>query len=128
MAFVMGKDGSVRIGATAMALDSWSLNPSFNTADVTVYGNKTKRNAQTLAEWTGEASGTLDMADAGVVALLDQFKDGTGGAAVDFRCYTAAGNYWSGNGILTGASIGSTVGDKVTVSLSFACAGDLNRT
>lgn len=127
MAAVMGKDGDVRIGSVTLSLDSWSINPSFNTADVTVYGNDTKVNAQTLAEWSGEASGTLDLANATSVALLDQFKLGAGGAAVNFRGYTGASTYWSGSAILTGASIGSTVGDKVTVSFSFACAGDLNR-
>ncbi len=128
MAFAMGKDGDVKIGSVTLKLDSWSINPSFNTADVTVYGNKTKVNAQTLAEWTAEASGTLDTADAQQLALLDQFKAGAGGAAVDFRGYTGASAYFSGSAILTGSSLGSTVGDKVTVSFSLACAGDLNRT
>ena len=137
MAFAMGKDGDFKFGTTeplassTMTLDSFSINPSFNTADVSAYGNKTKVNAQTLAEWTAEASGTLDLANTTQAALLDQFKLGAGGGGY-FKGYTqtkmGSSAFWHGSVILTGTSIGSTVGDKVTVSFSFACNGDLKRT
>ena len=128
MAAIIGKDGDIRIGSVTLSLDSWTLNPTFNTADITKFGNKTKVNVQTLAEWSAEGSGTLDTADAQQGALLDQFMSGTGGSAVALRLYTRTATsavYWAGSAILTGANIQSTVGDKVTVSYSFACAGDI---
>lgn len=123
MAAIMGKDGDIKIGSTTLSLDSWTYNPTFNTADITKFGQKVKVNAQTLMEWSVEGSGTLDTADAQQAALLDQFKLGVGGTAVNVRLYTAASAYFTGSAILTGANIQSTVGDKVTVSYSFACAG-----
>jgi hypothetical protein len=128
MAAVIGKDGDIRIGSVTLSLDSWTLNPTFNTADITKFGNKTKVNTQTLMEWSAEGSGTLDMADAQQGALLDQFKLGAGGSVVNLRLYTRTATsavYWTGSAILTGANVQSTVGDKVTVSYSFACAGNI---
>lgn len=123
MAAVMGKDGDIKIGSVTLSLDSWTYNPTFNTADITKYGNKTKVNAQTLMEYTIEGSGTLDTADAQQAALLDQFKLGAGGSTVMVRLYTAASAWFVASTILTAANIQSTVGDKVTVSYSFASAG-----
>ena len=123
MAAVMGKDGDIKIGSVTLSLDSWTYNPTFNTADITKYGDKTKVNAQTLMEYTIEGSGTLDLADAQQSALLDQFKLGLGGSTVMVRLYTAASTYFVASTIFTAANIQSTVGDKVTVSYSFASAG-----
>lgn len=128
MAAMIGKDGSVKIGTTEVGfIDSWSLTPTINTTDVTAYGNTTKVNVQTLKEWAAEISGTLDKADAQQAALLDQFEDGTL-EAVDLRLYTGSATYWQGSAVLSGGGINSTVGDKVSVSFSFACAGDLSYT
>lgn len=124
MAAVMGKDGDVRIGSVTLSLDSWTYNPSFGTADITKFGNTTKVNAQTIQDYTIEASGTLDMADAQQGALLDQFKAGAGGSVVMVRCYTDTPSaYFVASTILSAANIQSTVGDKVTVSFSFVPAG-----
>ena len=128
MGATVGKDGSVGIGAAKVGfIDSWSLTPAINTADVTAYGDTTKVNIQTLKEWSAEISGTLDKADAQQAALLDQFEDGTL-ANVDLRLYDASATYWSGSAVLSGGGITSTIGDKVSVSFSFACAGGLSYT
>ena len=105
MAAVMGKDGDIKIGSVTLSLDSWTYNPTFNTADITKYGDKTKVNAQTLMEYTIEGSGTLDMADAQQTALLDQFKLGVGGSAVMVRLYTGASAYFVASTIFTAANI-----------------------
>lgn len=128
MGAILGKDGSVKVGAAEVGfIDSWSLTPAINTAEVTAYGDETKVNVQTLKEWSAEISGTLDTIDAQQSALLDQFEDGTL-AAVVLNLYTGSATYWSGSAVLTGGGIQSTVGDKVSVSYSFACAGDLSYT
>jgi len=128
MGAIIGKDGSVKVGAAAVGfIDSWSLTPTINTAEVTAYGDETKVNVQTLKEWSAEISGTLDKVDAQQAALLDQFEDGTLGAVV-LNLYTGSATYWSGSAVLTGGGITSTVGDKVSVSYSFQCAGALSYT
>lgn len=128
MAATMGKDGGIYRGSTLIAfMDSWTLNTTINISDTTQYGNTTKVNTQTLKEWTIEGSGTLDRSDAQQSALLGQFESGTLGAEV-VRCYTGASTYWAGSGVLTSGSVGSTVGDKVTVSFSWTCAGPLSYT
>lgn len=128
MAESMGKDGSIKIGAVDIALDSWSLNTTVNTAEITKYGQTTKVNAATLKEWTAEGSGTLDKADAQQSALLGQFEDSGTISTVDLRMYIDSAQYWSGSAIVTAAPITSTVGDKVSVSFSFVAAGGLSFT
>jgi len=128
MGATVGKDGSVKLGTDDIGfIDSWSLTTTINTADVTAYGNTTKINVQTLKEWATEVSGTLDKADAQQAALLNQFEDGAL-APVDLRLYDSSATYWSGSAILSGGGVTSTVGDKVSVSYSFMCAGDLSYT
>ena len=128
MGAMVGKDGSVKVGDSALGyIDSWSLTPTIDTAEVTAYGDTTKVNVQTLKSWAAEVSGTLDKVDAQQAALLDQFEDGTL-SAVDLKLYTGASTYWQGSAVLTGGGITSTVGDKVSVNFSFTCGGALSYT
>ena len=128
MGAMVGKDGSVKVGDSALGyIDSWSLTPTIDTAEITAYGDTTKVNVQTLKSWAAEVSGTLNKVDAQQAALLDQFEDGTL-SAVDLKLYTGASTYWQGSAVLTGGGITSTVGDKVSVNFSFSCAGDLSYT
>ena len=123
-----GNDGGITVDGSAMTfMDNWTLDTTINTTEVTQYGNETKVNFQTLKEWSASCSGTLDRTDAQQAALLDQFEDGTL-ASIALQLKTGSSTYWAGSGVLTSASIGSSVGDKVTVSFNVACAGDLSYT
>jgi len=116
MAATAGKDGKVGIGTADIAyMDSWSLNPSIGTAEITAFGDSAKAFGSTLREWTVNFSGTLDRSDTDQADLMDQFEDGTL-ADIAIRCYTAAASYWSGNVRLTGQTVNSQVGDKVSIS------------
>ena len=126
MAASMGKDGSVKIGGSAIALDSWTLTPGFNTAEITKYGDSTVVNAATLKTWSAECGATLDMADAQQAALLGQFSGTQSNVSVEM--YIDSTHYWSGSAVCTAAPVTSTVGDKVSVSFSFVSAGDLSYT
>ena len=128
MAATIGKDGCVRIGSTQISfIDSWSLNNTIETVDVTSYSDSTRVRKQTFKEWTADVSGTLDRSDAQQAALLDQFEDGTL-AEVNLRLYTGSSAYYAGSAILSGSSIESAVADRVNVSFSFQSAGDLSYT
>lgn len=128
MAATIGKDGGVRIGSTQVNfIDTWSLNNTIETVDVTSYSDNTRVRKQTFRDWTAEVSGTLDRSDAQQAALLDQFEDGTL-AAVNLRLYTGSSSYYGGSAIISGGSIESAVADRVNVSFSFQSAGDLSYT
>ena len=128
MGAIKGKDGSARVGSVYISfIDSWTLTPTINTAEVTQYGDKTQVNCQTLREYDIEVSGTLDTTDVQQKALLDQLMDnGTDGSTM-LRLYTdnTASAYYAASAILTSGGITSTVGDKVTVSYSFTSGGAL---
>lgn len=128
MAAIMGKDGSVKIGTSAIAyIDSFTLNVSLENEDITAFGDKAHKRAHTLIDWTADASGTLDTADTQQAALLDQFKTGGTPGPVEFRGYTGSSAYWVGSALLTSVSINSAVGSKVSVSYNFSGNGELNR-
>jgi predicted secreted protein len=128
MAATIGKDGAVRIGSTQVTfIDTWSLNNTVETVDVTSYGDDARVRKQTFRDWTAEVSGTLDRSDAQQAALLDQFEDGTL-AAVNLRLYTGSSAYYHGSAVLSGGSIESAVADRVNVSFSFQSAGSLSYT
>ena len=125
MAAYVGKDGSFKIGANDVDfIDSWSLSPGIGTAEITAYGDSAKAFNSTLREWTGTVGGTLDRSDTDQADLLDQFEDGTL-ADIAARFYTANASYWSGNVRLTGQTVNSAVGDKVSVTWNMQGNGAL---
>jgi hypothetical protein len=118
MAATLGRNGSLRNGAVQVDfIDTWSLDESIDTVEVTAYGSSFKDNESTLKSWSCSFGGTLDRSSTDQVALLDQFEDGTL-ADIALRFYTSSIAYWGGNVKLTGNSITSAVGDKVAISFS----------
>jgi len=116
MAATAGKDGYITVaGSTVAYTDSWTLNPSIGTAEITGYGDTAKAYGSTLREWTATWTGTLDRTDAEQAALMDQFEDGTLGD-IAMRFYVLPATYWSGNMRMTGQTVNSQVGDKVSIT------------
>ena len=116
MAATVGKDGKICIAdATIAYMDTWSLSPGIGTAEITAYGDSAKAFGSTLREWSVNFGGTLDRSDTDQADLMDQFEDGTL-ADIGIRCYVAAASYWSGNVRLTGQTVNSAVGDKVSIT------------
>jgi hypothetical protein len=131
MAALMGKDGSMKIGTSVVgSIDSWTLNPQTNTAEVTAYGDKDRQYVYTIKQWAGTASGTLDLADAQQLTLTDQFDSAHTLASADLRFYTSTelSPYWKGTAYMQGLSVNSAVGDKVSISFNFQGDGNLTYT
>lgn len=131
MAALMGKDGTVKIGASAIGyIDGWSINADAGSAEVTAYGDKDRQYIYTIKGWSGTLSGTLDMADAQQLTLADQFDSAHTLAVAALRFYTTTGvtTYWYGNAYMTGVTVNSSVGDKVSVSINFTGDGNLSYT
>lgn len=131
MAALMGKDGTVKIGANTVGfIDTWNINADAGSAEVTAYGDKDRQYIYTLKGWSGTLSGTLDMADAQQLTLADQFDSAHTLAVAALRFYTTTGvtTYWYGNAYMTGITVNSAVGDKVSVSINFQGDGNLSYT
>ncbi len=128
MAATAGKDGSVRIGTVQITfMDTWSVTPSVDTPEVTQFGNTSKAFESALRAWNVTLSGTLDRSDTGQADVMDQFENGTL-ADLALRFYTAAASFWSGNVRMTGQTVNSQVGDKVSLSWTGVGNGDLSFT
>lgn len=125
MAATVGKDGYITVaGSTVLYTDSWTLTPAIGTAEITGYQDTAKAYGSTLREWTATWSGTLDRTETEQAALMDQFEDGVL-ADIAMRFYTHPASYWSGNMRMTGQSVNSQVGDKVSISWTASGNGDL---
>jgi hypothetical protein len=119
---IYGKDGTFRVGATVVGnIDSWSLDLSAGSVEVTSMSTEaiTFRNfGQTIREWSGTASGTLDLADAQQLALA-QSASTAAAATAAMRLYTLPASYWAGNAYMSKVTINSQVSNKVSVSFNF---------
>jgi predicted secreted protein len=126
MAALIGKDGSLRIGTNVIgAIDTWSLNLSQGSAEITALSTEanTFRNyVQTIKEWSGSASGTLDLADSQQLTVEQSATTGTFAVAA-LRFYTTLAAYWAGNAYITGITVNSRVDDKVSLSFNFQGTG-----
>jgi hypothetical protein len=131
MAAQMGKDGFISFATTSTGgttgttekptyIDSWNLNGELGLAEVTAFGDITKKYSPTIRRWTATASGTLDMASTELQYqhLLEIAKSTGASMNVFLRFYDSTGK-WSGVGLLTSVSMGSQVGSKVTANYNF---------
>ena len=132
MAFFRGEEGSVAfdngsgsVGAIA-STTAWTLDTSKDTLDVTAHG-KTSR------EFVGgliSGSGTVDLLytatsgddTAEIISDVLTAED-PGDATFNLFLDTGGSKKLSFNGIITGTSFSSTVGDISTVSVSFITTG-----
>jgi hypothetical protein len=130
MAALIGKDGSINIGANVIGyIDSWQLNPTVGTAEITSYGDSAGAHAYVIKDWTATASGTLDKTNAQQITLTNQVESAAAAVvALRFVTTTGAGSYWGGNAYVKTAAIASQVGSKVNVNFSFQGSGNLTYT
>ena len=134
MAFFRGEEGSVAfdngtgsVGAIA-STTAWTLDVTKDTLDITAHGDTSRKNIGSLVS----GSGTVDLiytATSGdntaeiISDVLTTEDDGT--AAFNLFLDTSGTKKLSFNGIITGTSFSSTVGDISTVSVSFVTNGDI---
>ena len=132
MAFFRGEEGSVSfdngtgsVGAIA-STTAWTLDVTKDTLDITAHGDTSRKNIGSLIS----GSGTVDLfytATSGdntaeiINDVLISEDDGT--AAFNLFLDTSGTKKLSFNGIITGTSFSSTVGDISTVSVSFVTTG-----
>ena len=119
MAAIMGKDGSFRVGANVVGnIDSWTINRSVGTAEITSFGSTWEDHDPTIRAWTASIAGTLDSTDAQQLSLRDQLEDATlANITCNFRLAGTTAPVYSGSGIIESDAVGpSGVKDKVSYS------------
>jgi hypothetical protein len=130
MAAYVGRNGSLGMSASSSGLltyiDSWSLNASVGTADITAYGDSAKKYAHTIRDASLSFTATMDRSNTGFDDIMDIF-DGSSSSLVEKTCrlYSATTEYWAGQVLLTGMTVNSAVGDKVSLSFNAQVNGNL---
>ena len=134
MAFFRGEEGSVSfdngtgsVGAIA-STTAWSLDVTKDTLEVTAHGDTSRKNIGSLKS----GSGTVDLiytatsGDNTAELITDVLtSEDSGDASFNLFLDTSGSKKLSFNGIITGTTYSSTVGDLNTVSVSFITTGDI---
>lgn len=102
MATLAGNAGSFRLTANIVAeMDNWSLDVSVNLEETQAFGDTWKERTATIKEWSGSASGRLDITDTnGHIALQTALL---AGSSVTARFYVNSSNYYSGTAYVQGS-------------------------
>tara|TARA_R100000329_G_scaffold47637_1_gene44298 strand:+ start:310 stop:726 length:417 start_codon:yes stop_codon:yes gene_type:complete len=134
MAFFRGEEGSVyfdngtgSVGAIA-STTAWSLDVTKDTLDVTAHGDTSRKNIGSLRS----GSGTVDLiytatsGDDTAEIITDVLTaEDSGDASFELFIDTSGSKKLTFNGIITGTTYSSTVGDLTTISVSFITNGDI---
>ena len=132
MAFFRGEEGSVSfdngtgsVGAIA-STTAWTLDVTKDTLDITAHGDTSRKNIGSLKS----GSGTVDLfytatsGDNTAEIITDVLtSEDSGDASFNLFLDTSGSKKLSFNGIITGTTYSSTVGDLNTVSVSFVTTG-----
>ena len=132
MAFFRGEEGSVAfdngtgsVGAVA-STTAWTLDTTKDTLECTAHGDTARKYVGSMISGTGTADLLYTAASgddtAGILADIITTEDP---ADAKFQLFvdTSSNKKLEFNGIITGASLSSTVGDISTVSISFQMSG-----
>jgi predicted secreted protein len=129
MAAGAGRKGSVRLAATAFGTTaSYSLTFNITPTETTGFGVVWKANISTIKDVAITVSGAYDKSDTSQdAAIWTEIISGDGKVS-DLRLYTSSTTYWSGNAVLTGATISTNLTDKVNYSATFVGNGSWSYT
>lgn len=126
MAIHAGKDGFVKLDGGALAyLDNYSLTINAGSADVTSLGDEWKKSLATQKDWSGSASGTLDLADPEQRTVLAMFTGAAQVVAQQLMFGLGGNSSYGGSATITSIQLGCNVSDKITFSFNFTGNGAL---
>ena len=132
MAFFRGEEGSVKFknatGTTEAIVSTtgWTLDTTKETLDVTAHGATSRSFVGSLISGSGTVDFLYTAASGDETAnLLADVLTTEDAADAQFELFldTSSSKKVSFNGIITGTSLSSTVGDLSTVSVSFITSG-----
>ena len=134
MAFVRGEEGSVKFknatGTTAAVASTtgWSLDLTKDTLECTAHGDTSRKYVGSLRSGTGSVDllYTATSGDETQEFIKDILTtEDPGDAQFELFLDTTGTKKFGFNGIITGSSFSSTIGDISTVSVSFTINGAL---
>ena len=132
MAFFRGEEGSVKFinGSGSVAAitstTAWTLDTTKDTLECTAHGDTSRKYVGSLISGSGTVDFLYTAASGDETAnlLADVFTtEDAGDAQFELFLDTSTSKKLSFNGIVTGTSLSSTVGDISTVSVSFQTTG-----
>lgn len=123
MATHTGSEGTLKVGANTIGeIRSFSISESADTLEDTSMGDVARTYKSSLTTFTGSVDVFWDELDAGQVALVV-------GASVVFSAYpegaTSGDKYYTGNAIVTGLTVSSSVDGMVEASITLQGTGAL---
>ena len=134
MAFFRGEEGSVAfdngsgsVGAVA-STTAWTLDVTKDTLDITAHGDTSRKNIGSLKSGSGSVDliYTATSGDDTAEIITDVLtSEDAGDASFNLFLDTSGSKKLSFNGIITGTTYSSTVGDLTTISVSFITTGDI---
>ena len=131
MPTMIGNDGSVSVGGTALAqVRNFSVEMTSDTIETTIMGTDSRTYVKGLSQFSGSADIYFDPAEFNTgIALFNPTHStsvvGTGGVALRFYLDQDATNdiVFSGTCIITGYTVNSTMDGLVEASISFQGTG-----
>jgi len=132
MAFFRGEEGSVKFinGSGSVAAitstTAWTLDTTKDTLECTAHGDTSRKYVGSLISGSGTVDFLYTAASGDETAnlLADVFTtEDAADAQFELFLDTSTSKKVSFNGIVTGTSLSSTVGDITTVSVSFITSG-----
>jgi len=134
MAFIRGEEGSVKFknatGTTAAVASTtgWTLDMTKDTLECTAHGDTSRKYVGSLRSGTGTVDllYTATSGDETQQLIKDVLAtEDPGDAQFELFLDTSGTKKFGFNGIITGSSFSSTIGDISTVSVSFTINGAL---
>tara|TARA_R100000988_G_C3906109_1_gene119751 strand:+ start:218 stop:637 length:420 start_codon:yes stop_codon:yes gene_type:complete len=134
MAFIRGEEGSVKFknatGTTAAVASTtgWTLDMTKDTLECTAHGDTSRKYVGSLRSGTGTVDllYTATSGDETQELIKDVLTtEDPGDAQFELFLDTSGTKKFGFNGIITGSSFSSTIGDISTVSVSFTINGAL---
>ena len=132
MAFYRGEEGSVKFknasGTTEAVAETtaWSLDISKDVLDCTAHGDTSRAYVGSLISGTGSIEFNYTAASGNETKnLLDEALVTEDAADAQFELYidTSGSKKWSFNGIITGMSTSTAIGDLTKVTANFQTSG-----
>jgi predicted secreted protein len=136
MAILTGNDGKVRVGSTDLAaVRSFSIEQTADTIETSSMGTDVRTYVKGMSTWSGSADIYFDETEANTLtATLNMCASGhaVGGAASAIKLVLADGGgddkWYSGNVLITGFTVNSSMDGMVEASISFQGSGVLSYT
>ena len=134
MAFFRGEDGSVNFKnasgttETIVSTTGWTLDTTKDTLDVTSQGSTFRANVGGLISGSGSVDFIYTAASSNETEnLIDDVltAEDPGDAQFELFMDTSGSKKVSFNGVITGTSLSSTVGELETISVSFITNGTI---